>query len=35
MPGTPSVVILDLTNGHEVGITVSLLREESTQSKRG
>lgn len=35
VPTVPNVVSFDLTNGHEVGTTISLLREESTQIKRG
>lgn len=35
MPSVLKVVISDLTNGHEAGITIFLLREESTQIKKG
>lgn len=35
VPAVPNVVSFDLTNGHEVGTTVSLLREENTQIRRG
>jgi hypothetical protein len=34
-PNGPKFVISDLKNGQEAGITITLLREESSQIKRG